>query len=495
MLDSHLTDTLHLLKKQPQHRCKAEIDLLVQMTQELPFFKQYQKQDNGLLIHRECCKYMFIEKFQQSEVVFHLDTIGTKFYVILDGQVEVLIRRRGFDELESVRILKKGESFGELALIHKQPRLATIRCVTDCIFAILDKQQFQKILHYEQTKKIEQNIDFFSQISIFNQLNRTQLTSIYLNSFLYEYEKNQVVVQEGEKSDSFLIVKQGLFQVRKQKNKSQPLILFEIGEMQVFGFYHLYNKIPYEYSIICLSSKGLIYKIHRNSLIEKIFESYSQDLDKYKNEINFYANYKVSQEQSTHLKYPRFFQNKTEVDEEWEIQQNQVSFKFSKNQKFNNFNNKTRNQMIQQKMDNLVEQQRRKQNNQQITPQTNGLFQIFLKSHRGLKDSTLNLRQKSPSVLECQNRQFGSNSHFVNSDEISINPFITYRCGSPPLKDDCIRHSILKTSSSQRTIFKQPKQSSNKFRIQQHNILKNSFICYNQIQLSPKITKLNVYSN
>ncbi|CAD8171382.1 unnamed protein product [Paramecium octaurelia] len=495
MLDSHLTDTLQLLRKQPQHRCKAEIDLLVQLTQELPFFKQYQKQENGLIIHRECCKYMFIEKFQSTEVVFHLDTIGTKFYVILDGQVEVLIRRRGFDELESVRILKKGESFGELALIHKQPRLATIRCVTDCTFAILDKQQFQKILHYEQTKKIEQNIDFFSQISIFNQLNRTQLTSIYLNSFLYEYEKNQVVVQEGEKSDSFLIVKQGLFQVRKQTNKSQPLVLFEIGEMQVFGFYHLYNKIPYEYSIICLSSKGWIYKIHRNSLIEKIFESYSQDLDKHKNEINFYANYKVSQEQSTHLKYPRFFQNKTEIDEELENQQDQVSTKFSKNKKWKNFDNKTRNQMIQQKMDNLIEQQRRKQNNQQITPQTNGLFQIFLKSHRGLKDSTLSLQQKSPSVLEGQNRQFGSKSHFANSEEMSINPFITYRCGSPPLKNDGVRHSILKTSSSQRTILKQPKQSINKFRIQQQNHLKSSFICYNQIQLSPKITKLNLYSN
>jgi CRP-like cAMP-binding protein len=53
--------------------------------------------------------------------------------------VEVLIKRRGFDELESVRVLRKGESFGELALIHRQPRLATIRCVSDCAFAVLDK--------------------------------------------------------------------------------------------------------------------------------------------------------------------------------------------------------------------------------------------------------------------------------------------------------------------------------------------------------------------
>ncbi|CAD8082353.1 unnamed protein product [Paramecium sonneborni] len=495
MLDSHLTDTLHLLKKQPQHRDKVELDLLVQLTQELPFFKQYQKQEDGVIIHRECCKHMIIEKFQVNEVVFHVDTIGTKFYVILEGQVEVLIRRRGFDELEQVRILRKGESFGELALIHRQPRLATIRCVTDCIFAILDKQQFQQILHYEQKKKIEQNIDFFAQISIFNQLNRTQLTSIYLNSFLYEYEKNQLVVQEGEKSDSFLIVKQGLFQVKKQINKSQPLILFEIGEMQIFGFYHLHNKIPYEYSIVCSSSKGLIYKIQRNSLIEKIFESYSQDLDKHKNEINFYANFKVSQEQSTHIKYPRFFQNKTEVEEEYDLQLDQNLAKLKKSQKLKVFDHKTRNQIIQQKMDNLIEISRRKKKDQQKTPQINGLFQIFLKSHRGIQDSTLNQRQQSPSVLECQNRQFGSNSHFVYSDEAQINSFITYRCCSPPIKNNCVRHNILKTPSSQRETIKQPKQNTYKLRIQQHNYLQNSFIYQTQIKLSPKITKLNICSN
>lgn len=49
----------------------------------------------------------------------YIDTIGTKFYVIFNGEVEVLIKKRGYDELESVRILRRGDSFGELALIHR----------------------------------------------------------------------------------------------------------------------------------------------------------------------------------------------------------------------------------------------------------------------------------------------------------------------------------------------------------------------------------------
>ncbi|CAD8107603.1 unnamed protein product [Paramecium primaurelia] len=489
MLEDHLAEALHLLKKQPQHRCKMEIDLLVHLTQELPFFKQYYKQENGLLIHRECCKHMFVERFLATDIVFHVDSIGTKFYVILDGQVEVLIKRRGFDELESVRILRQGESFGELALIHRQPRLATIRCVNDCCFAVLDKQQFQQILHYEQTKKIEQNVDYFAQISIFNQLNRAQLTQIYLNSFLYEYEKHQTVLQEGDKSDSFLIVKAGLFQVRKLVNKQHPLILFEIGELQVFGFYHLFNKIPYEYSIICLSPKGQIYKIHRTSLIEKIFEGHTQDLEKHKQEINSYVNFKVHQEQNTHLKYPRFFQIKTSCEQDKEIQEECI--KTCKNKESKNDNYKSRNQLIKQKMDTMIEQSKRKLGPKSNIPRFNSLFEIFLKSHKGL---TENQRQNSPSLLETPTRQIGCSTHFFNNDEQQNNPFITFRSSSPIIMNKGGRQfPILKLSNSQRTIVKSSHHYNSKFQFQDYYNQKQIQIQKGGISLSPDVMKLKVY--
>ncbi|CAD8161802.1 unnamed protein product [Paramecium octaurelia] len=487
MLEDHLVEALHLLKKQPQHRCKMEIDLLVHFTQELPFFKQYQNSENGLQIHRECCKHMYLERFQATDIVFHVDSIGTKFYVILDGQVEVLIKRRGYDELESVRILRQGESFGELALIHRQPRLATIRCVNNCYFAVLDKQQFQHILHYEQTKKIEQNIDYFAQISIFNQLNRTQLTQIYLNSFLYEYEKNQIVLQEGEKSDSFLIVKTGLFQVRKQMNKSAPLILFEIGELQVFGFYYLFNKIPYEYSIICLSSKGQIYKIHRTSLIEKIFERHTEDLEKYMQEINCYVNYKVHQEQNTHLKYPRYFQIKTSCDQDKETLEECV--KSCKNKEQKNQNYKSRSELIKQKMDTMIEQSKRKLGLKSSLPKLNSLFEIFLKSHRGLKDSQ---RQNFSSLKESLTRQFGSSSHFYQNEDQPINPFITFRSSSPTMKNQGRHFLTLKPQNSQRTIVKSSQHFNQNLQFQDYNTPKHQ---KNYISLSPNVMKLKVYKH
>lgn len=39
-----------------------------------------------------------------------------------------------------------GYAFGELALLERKPRAATIICEEDCDFAILDKAPFQQIL-------------------------------------------------------------------------------------------------------------------------------------------------------------------------------------------------------------------------------------------------------------------------------------------------------------------------------------------------------------
>lgn len=42
--------------------------------------------------------------------------------------------------------LQTGASFGELALINNEPRKATIMCLTDCYFAVLEKQEYSKVL-------------------------------------------------------------------------------------------------------------------------------------------------------------------------------------------------------------------------------------------------------------------------------------------------------------------------------------------------------------
>ncbi len=48
--------------------------------------------------------------------------------------------------LTEIKVLHAGSSFGELALMEKKPRAATIRCKEDCVFSVLDKKNFDIIL-------------------------------------------------------------------------------------------------------------------------------------------------------------------------------------------------------------------------------------------------------------------------------------------------------------------------------------------------------------
>lgn len=82
---------------------------------------------------------------------------GETFWVTLKGKVgiHVPIEKEVVDkngEMKKEKVLTRvagqgpGYAFGELALLERKPRAATITCESDCDFAVLDKGPFQQIL-------------------------------------------------------------------------------------------------------------------------------------------------------------------------------------------------------------------------------------------------------------------------------------------------------------------------------------------------------------
>ena len=47
-----------------------------------------------------------------------------------------------FKYFTKVKVLEKGQVFGELALLNKDKRAARIDCLEDCIFGCLDKKSY-----------------------------------------------------------------------------------------------------------------------------------------------------------------------------------------------------------------------------------------------------------------------------------------------------------------------------------------------------------------
>ncbi|ODQ44962.1 hypothetical protein PICMEDRAFT_73760 [Pichia membranifaciens NRRL Y-2026] len=81
------------------------------------------------------------ESFKTGENVVSEGEAGENFYFIEDGDAEVIKEGHGL-----VTTLKKGDYFGELALLYDSPRQATVRALTPLKVVSLNKSGFQRLL-------------------------------------------------------------------------------------------------------------------------------------------------------------------------------------------------------------------------------------------------------------------------------------------------------------------------------------------------------------
>ncbi|MFV2007349.1 MAG: cyclic nucleotide-binding domain-containing protein [Longimicrobiales bacterium] len=82
---------------------------------------------------------------EAGEVLFEEGESGDAFYVVVDGAVEIVKRVSGGDE-EKLAVRRRGEAFGEMALLNDAPRSATARAVDDTQLMVVPRDDFLLLL-------------------------------------------------------------------------------------------------------------------------------------------------------------------------------------------------------------------------------------------------------------------------------------------------------------------------------------------------------------
>ena len=111
------------------------------------------------------------------------------------------------------RVLKTGDSFGEVALRQSVLRTATIVCKDDCEFGVLRKSSFQKILKDHFDAIMEENINLLKKQSIFEEWTEGELEQFYLHMKEESFGNGKVIYEEGEEAKGFYFVKEGAVEV------------------------------------------------------------------------------------------------------------------------------------------------------------------------------------------------------------------------------------------------------------------------------------------
>ena len=138
------------------------------------------------------------------------------FYVIASGQAQVIKRGQNGDEIV-LNTMRAGDGFGELALIEKTRRSATVRALGPLEVLKLDSQVFQSLVaahpeikaHFELQIKHRGLNDFFRLYTPFAKLPVEALTL-----FLRELEpvpvaSGEAVIREGDAAGPMYVVEEG----------------------------------------------------------------------------------------------------------------------------------------------------------------------------------------------------------------------------------------------------------------------------------------------
>lgn len=147
--DSRILDVANRIVNMVDGVIVSDVDLqeteeLMRLLHEVPVFKELTPS-----VLKDVAGKLAKESFAAQASIFNQGDAGDKFYIIRSGRVEILVESDG--KGKRVAELTAGKFFGELALLHDQPRAATVRTLESTEVLSLSKPQFLKLIEEADT--------------------------------------------------------------------------------------------------------------------------------------------------------------------------------------------------------------------------------------------------------------------------------------------------------------------------------------------------------
>lgn len=141
-------------------------------------------------------------KLNANEIIFTEGNKGSYLFIIMKGQVEILINDA------QINLLGPKAIFGELALMHDTFRTATAKTVTNAELLGLERDHFQQALKIVAHKLYMDNkicIDKCELFSPFDIKTKAKLLGV----LVLQIVENKAIVKEGEPGVYFYVIKSG----------------------------------------------------------------------------------------------------------------------------------------------------------------------------------------------------------------------------------------------------------------------------------------------
>jgi CRP/FNR family cyclic AMP-dependent transcriptional regulator len=83
--------------------------------------------------------------YQDGEAIVRQGEVGDCMYVIQEGQVEVMVEKDGRET--RLAVLEAGDFFGEMSIVEREVRTATVRALGQARALSVDRRNFLRRIH------------------------------------------------------------------------------------------------------------------------------------------------------------------------------------------------------------------------------------------------------------------------------------------------------------------------------------------------------------
>jgi CRP/FNR family transcriptional regulator/CRP/FNR family cyclic AMP-dependent transcriptional regulator len=152
-----------------------DLEELEALTSKVPLFANLDDKERKTI-----CAAMIVKSFDNSEVIVHEDDNESQtFFLIGSGSVHVtVITPEGKQTI--LATLKKGEFFGEMAVLDGAPRSASVIAAEKCVLLMLYRKTFIDILQKFPKITIQMLIEMSHRLRRSNrQINTLSLMSVF----------------------------------------------------------------------------------------------------------------------------------------------------------------------------------------------------------------------------------------------------------------------------------------------------------------------------
>ncbi|KAG8124734.1 hypothetical protein E2320_019982 [Naja naja] len=209
---------IQITKKPPTWRTESEIKHLRNRLQLLESFHQYSPTLQYLL-----AKVIRFERFGRRRVVIKKGHEATAFYFIYYGTVAITDDDDGssaFVETAPTTI-QRGASFGEIALLQKTKRIATVVCMEETELLVVDKKDFFAYkLDKELQREFKVRYDYLRAIDLFQTLPDSSIDKIANYCKVERFYCGQVITTDLAETHSMVFITKGICEVLRLVNLS-----------------------------------------------------------------------------------------------------------------------------------------------------------------------------------------------------------------------------------------------------------------------------------